>query len=324
MSTALIREFMTSNVTSIAVVTPLVEMANIMKTQQLSSVVIVEHGLPIGIVSERDMSNLSAHLLFGGQPPELQQLMSANLVTISAEKSCEHAAELMRRHKIRHVIAIEPTGLLCGVFDQSNLLRSRLYEIEHQYNATAHRVSKLHQSLEDSQAELDRAATQDPLLGIGNRFAMDEALLKAADSGQPYSVAVIDIDYFKRFNDYYNHAHGDKALLEVCQITRLALNNKARLFRQSGNTLLALFCDDELIDKTTYAENILQGVSDLDVPHTTAPLGRISVSIGISNCFTQESEPNHVVFRALNARDAAKQHGGNRYYLNTEHQQRAA
>ena len=95
MSTAPIREFMTTSVTSIAVSTPLVEMANIMKTQRLSSVVIVAHGLPIGIVSEHDMSNLSAHLLCGGQAPELQQLMSSNLVTVGAEKNCEHAAELM-------------------------------------------------------------------------------------------------------------------------------------------------------------------------------------------------------------------------------------
>ena len=315
---------MTSNVTSIAVATPLVEMANIMESQQLSSVVIVEHGFPIGIISERDMSNLSAHLLRGGAPPELRQLMSANPVTVSADQHYEHAAELMRRHKIGHVIAIESTGRLCGVFNQSDLLRARLHEIENQYNSSAYRVTKLNQSLEASQAELDRVAKQDPLLGIGNRFAMDEALLTAAGSGRPYSVVVIDIDYFKRFNDYYNHASGDQALLDVCETSHLALNNKAKIFRQSGNTLLALFCDDELIDKTAYVETILQNVNDLAIPHTTAPLGKISVSIGIAHCFTQTSEPNHVVFRALNARDAAKQHGGNRYYLDTEHQQRAA
>jgi len=315
---------MTTNVMSTTVDTPLVELANIFSAQKLTSVVIVDNGIPIGIISESDMASLSAHLLGGRKEPSTRDLMNTKLVMASSEKSCEHAANLMRRHKTRHIVATDSAGLLCGIFNQSDLLRARLYLLEQQYNSSVHRIGTLHRSLEDSQAALERSTRQDPLLGIGNRYAMDKALTQAANDSLPYSVAVIDIDYFKRFNDYYNHLTGDKTLTSVCHAARIALNDKAKLFRQSGNTLLALFTDDHAVDKQEYARRIIAAIEELNIAHTTAPLGRITVSVGIASCYTSESEPNHVVFRALNARDEAKHSGGNSFSIDTDHQLRAA
>ncbi len=315
---------MSTNITSVALDTPLVEAANIMRQQHLSSIVIVEKGLPVGIVTEQDMSDLCARLLAGARPPALKELMNTKIVTINSSKPCEKAALQMQRHKTQHLIATDYDGLLCGLFNRADLLRARGLEMERQYNETSQRVFALNQTLEETQAALQSSLREDPLLGIGNRIAMDEALTAAATADTPYSIAVLDIDHFKRYNDYYNHAQGNQALIRVCQATQMILGEHAQIFRQSGNTLLALFVDDEHIDKHLLANTVLQGVSALSIEHATAPLGKLSASIGLACCFTQGTEPNHVVFRALSARELAKHNGGNQLFEDTDHQQRAA
>jgi len=324
MSKACIREFMSCDVTSVASDTPLVEVVGALQQKPYSSIVVIEHGLPVSIISESDMSNLCVRLLDGVKAPKLRDVGNHKVVTVHAEKCCEHAAKLMTRHKIRHVVAVDTMGLLCGMFTQSDLLRARKHEQEQQHIRVTQQLKKKQQQIEKYKKQLKRAIREDCLLPIGNRVAMDEALSYAAASSSPYAIVVIDIDHFKRYNDYYNHAHGDDVLNQVCVASQQVFRAKAQLFRQSGNTLMAIFNDSEHGDINNLAAKLLKAVRHLSIPHTTTPLGVISVSIGLASCFTRGSEPNHVVYRALNARDQAKANGGNQLIEDTEHQVRAA
>lgn len=324
MSKARIRDFMSSNVTSVTIDTPLSETIKILHQQQLSSIVIVEHGLPIGILSESDACGIATRLLEGAKAPKLRDAMSSKVVTVHAEKCCEHAAKLMLRHKIRHLVAVDATGLLCGLFNQSDLLRARKHDLEQLHAQANQELHKQQQQLDEYKGKLKRATREDSLLPIGNRVAMDEALSYTAAGGAPYSIAMIDIDHFKRYNDYYNHAHGDEVLLSVCFATQQVLRGKAQLFRQSGNTLMAIFGDEQNTNIEALTDKLLKAIRHLAIPHTTAPLGVISISIGLASCHIRGSEPNHVVYRALQARDQAKSNGGNQMFEDTEHQVRAA
>lgn len=315
---------MSTNITSVALNTPLADVAQIMSQQHLTSVVVLAQGKPIGLVSERDMTALCAQLFAAKQPPSLRELMCSKIYCVPSADPISVAEQLMRQQKSRHIIATDSNGLLCGVLSDSDLQRAKQHEIEQQYKLTTFKVQKLNQQLEAAQLRLDKAAREDALLKIGNRVAMDEALALASSGANPYSIAVIDIDHFKRFNDYYNHRHGDQALIRVSQVAKMALEGSAQLYRQSGNTLLALFADDEQLDTSARLRTVLRGIAQLSIVHTTAPLGKISASIGLASCYTQQSEPNHVVFRALNARDVAKSNGGNQLFEDPEHQLRAA
>ena len=72
--------------------------------------------------------------------------------------------------------------------------------------------------------ELERLSLQDALTGIGNRRAFNHAFLRACGNtvrtGKPLGLAMIDVDYFKRFNDFYGHGAGDDVHRRVRRIDR--------------------------------------------------------------------------------------------------------
>ncbi|MDB5046888.1 MAG: hypothetical protein JWQ08_2938 [Deinococcus sp.] len=76
---------------------------------------------------------------------------------------------------------------------------------------------------------LERAALTDALTGLGNRRALDMALDEAAQSGQPYTVAIIDLDGMKRINDTLGHASGDMLLREFARQLRCPASSAYRL-----------------------------------------------------------------------------------------------
>ncbi|ANE44412.1 sensor domain-containing diguanylate cyclase [Deinococcus puniceus] len=85
---------------------------------------------------------------------------------------------------------------------------------------------------------LERAALTDSLTGLGNRRALDMALDEATQSGQPYTVAIIDLDGMKRVNDTLGHASGDMLLREFA----LQLHSPAvRAYRLGGDEYALLY-----------------------------------------------------------------------------------
>src|SRR5205807_355904 len=73
-------------------------------------------------------------------------------------------------------------------------------------------------------AVLDRQAHQDPLTGVALRRVLDvrlrAALEASRESGQPIAVALLDLDFFKRINDRFGHAAGDRSLIAVAEVLR--------------------------------------------------------------------------------------------------------
>ena len=96
----------------------------------------------------------------------------------------------------------------------------------------------------DLLAELESQARIDPLTGLPNRRAWDEALKSAlgrsARDGQPISVGVLDLDEFKAFNDAHGHQAGDRVLKEVAAAWRAELREGDLLARWGGDEFALL------------------------------------------------------------------------------------
>ncbi|MFM7135127.1 MAG: GGDEF domain-containing protein [Planctomycetota bacterium] len=101
--------------------------------------------------------------------------------------------------------------------------------------------------LEESHRELRRLAWTDELTGAGNRRAFEttlaDTIARARRERQSFSLLYFDIDDFKRYNDRFGHAAGDRVLRETVEVLRACVRKGDQVFRIGGDEFVVLFCD---------------------------------------------------------------------------------
>ena len=166
-----------------------------------------------------------------------------------------------------------------------------------------------------------RSATTDPLTGLPNRRAFDQALNEASSSSGPdrsCAVLLVDADHFKRVNDRHGHAVGDAALRFLADLLRRALPEGARACRIGGEEFAVVLPGSMDREAHDIAEAIRRSVQATPFVHdgTTVPL---SVSVGVAMRQGREEIDAGVLLRAADvALYAAKAGGRNRVVVNTE------
>ncbi len=121
---------------------------------------------------------------------------------------------------------------------------------------------------------------------------------RVARYGHSYSVAFIDVDCFKSFNDSYGHQAGDRAL----QAVAAQLGDQARsgdaVYRYGGDELLCLFPQQSIATaQDLLVERMRSGVERLSVPHAANPAGILTVSAGLARMDPQFARPPNAVLK---------------------------
>jgi len=166
-------------------------------------------------------------------------------------------------------------------------------------------------------AELHRAATTDALTGLPNRRTITErasVLLALAHAGQqPFSVAVIDVDYFKAINDQHGHNIGDLVLQAVAANLRAHCRGEEVVGRQGGEEFVALLPEADAAGAHRAAERLRTAVADQSIAVGPDTSLQVTVSIGIATG-TSNSLPDFdtLLKRADMALYDAKANGRNR------------
>ncbi|BCT93805.1 hypothetical protein LYSHEL_28320 [Lysobacter helvus] len=105
--------------------------------------------------------------------------------------------------------------------------------------------TRLVRELQEKSEAFERQAREDPLTGLANRRSLDERLAQAFDlavrTQQPLTLALLDIDHFKRINDEYSHAAGDEALRAVAEVLSRLFDGGTMLARWGGEEFAVLF-----------------------------------------------------------------------------------
>jgi diguanylate cyclase (GGDEF)-like protein len=136
--------------------------------------------------------------------------------------------------------------------------------------------------------KLDKIAHEDALTGMPNRRSFDEVAEKEFDRAmrdrQPFSVLLLDVDYFKRYNDTYGHAAGDKCLQAIARALQEALMRPADMgARYGGEEFVVLLPNTHARGAAKVAERILRWVDNLQIPHeSSAVAAHVTVSIGVN------------------------------------------
>lgn len=134
-------------------------------------------------------------------------------------------------------------------------------------------------------------ATQDYLTHVPNRRTVDEAfehqLKKAGDQGGWLSFLLIDVDYFKRFNDSFGHQAGDEALIRVAEVIRDVAEAKGGTPGRYGGEEFAVVLPAASLERATeVAESIRKQVMDLTIASANPVGGPLTVSVGVSSVHT--------------------------------------
>ncbi|RAU19012.1 hypothetical protein DN062_05960 [Nitrincola tibetensis] len=136
--------------------------------------------------------------------------------------------------------------------------------------------------------KVEKLSLTDALTGIGNRRAFDEALKHdielsvALDS--PLCILMIDVDYFKNYNDFYGHQAGDECLRKIAKVLQYTVTRKQDFVaRYGGEEFICILQDTDSKAAQQVAQRILQAIEALHIEHKTSKIAKhITVSIGIS------------------------------------------
>ena len=181
------------------------------------------------------------------------------------------------------------------------------------------RLQAMHRSLTSANHALEIMAGEDALTGLANRRRLDEMLQAAFSStaaqGQSLSFVLLDVDYFKRFNDQYGHPAGDEALKQVAAVLKRHAKRSADTTARYGGEELALILPGaEGAAAMAVAEAIRADVEALAIANQGSPYGALTLSIGVASGIPGHDmqAPADLVTAADIALYAAKGAGRNR------------
>lgn len=184
--------------------------------------------------------------------------------------------------------------------------------------------ARLHLRLTRQEAELRAAnerlaqlALTDPLTGVGNRRAFDEALARELDRWRRYrsrlALIAVDLDHFKRVNDLHGHAVGDATLRSVAALLQLGTRTADAVYRTGGEELAVLLPETGLREAADVAERLRVSVAQHTIAVRDAETLRCTASFGVAalellDCVTGDA----LVDAADRALYAAKRGGRDR------------
>jgi len=159
----------------------------------------------------------------------------------------------------------------------------------------------------------------DGLTGIANRRYFDQKLLqeirRARRDKNPLSLIMIDIDYFKAFNDAYGHLEGDDCLKLVASTLKNTLRRPGDfLARYGGEEFVVILPNTDDAGSAIIAEKLRASIERLDIAHVSSLCADyVTVSLGIVTRFSKQTEtPDNLILAADRALYRSKNEGRNR------------
>lgn len=172
------------------------------------------------------------------------------------------------------------------------------------------------QQLDNAHEQLQRISRVDGLTGVFNRHHVQEYLeqawRRAAHQGDEFAVILLDVDHFKKYNDFYGHQAGDTCLQRVAQALKDSLRRPIDLVaRFGGEEFIAVLPQADAAQASQAAERVRQAIEGLRLPHAasgTAPV--VTVSVGVASCKATPTRDSRAVIEVADQALYRAKHGG--------------
>ena len=177
----------------------------------------------------------------------------------------------------------------------------RVGRLWHLRDVTALRSAQA--QLQEANRQLETLSITDGLTGLANRRRFDQHLehewVRSQRQGQSLALILLDVDWFKDFNDLYGHQAGDTCLQDVAQHLQSRTRRAGDLAARYGGEEFALVLPDtETEAALALAWSIQAALRDKGYPHLKSPLGVVTVSLGVAVSAPGREESQHALLRA--------------------------
>ncbi len=183
-----------------------------------------------------------------------------------------------------------------------------------------------HETLKQKKHELQALALTDSLTGLANRRRFDHYFdaewQRLARERQPLTLILCDIDYFKRYNDYYGHPTGDICLAQVSDVLMRCIRRPADLVaRYGGEEFAVVLPNTDTEGGHNVALAIQKQLAQAALPHCTSGVGdSVTLTMGIATVVPQHQLDSQDLLQAADlALYHAKQQGRDRIYVHAHY-----
>ncbi|WP_429160014.1 diguanylate cyclase [Desulfitispora alkaliphila] len=173
--------------------------------------------------------------------------------------------------------------------------------------------------LERANKKLKKLAKHDALTGLPNRRNFDEKLQeewkRSIREKQPLSLIIMDIDFFKEFNDKYGHMRGDECLTTIAkEVERTLKRSTDMCAKYGGEEFIVILPNTNAQGAMIIAEKIKENVENLSIPHTNSRVSNVvTVSLGLNTIIpSQDDKIEDFINKADQALYMSKKNGRNK------------
>ncbi len=169
--------------------------------------------------------------------------------------------------------------------------------------------------LQEANRDLEQLSLRDPLTGVANRrcfnLRLGEEWARARRDGTALALILIDVDFFKAFNDSYGHPSGDTTLKEVAGVLGSALKRSGDLLaRYGGEEFVVLLPGTGRDGALKLAEVLRSRVESLHIPHPHSPHQVVTISLGVGALIPERASSSDTFVAAVDAALYTAKHEG--------------
>lgn len=238
----------------------------------------------------------------------------AYLAVMSSIEALRTGANRMADGDLITPIVLQTRDELCQVAASFNHMAAQLAQRTDQ-------LLKHTDELKTLNRKLEALSASDGLTGIANRRCFDQVLasewVRAARLGQPLALAMLDIDWFKAYNDHYGHQAGDECLRRVAELFAASVCRTGDLVARYGGEEFAFIAPaTDGVGALDIAERVCAALQAQALPHARSDFGCVTASIGVAVMVpSEDSTPDVLVRAADEALYRAKEQGRNRVVM---------
>lgn len=162
--------------------------------------------------------------------------------------------------------------------------------------------------------KLENIANIDGLTGLYNRRYFDKYLMQISSesirSSKSMSLLMIDVDYFKNYNDFYGHPQGDECLKKISIILQSEVNSSGVCARYGGEEFTILLQNSTLLDSINLANRIINSVRKLGIEHAHSDKKIVTLSIGVAAQIASTDEDYYTLIKEADLALYKSKHNG--------------